>query len=73
VIPVFSAVHVSKYCSGGFSESTLASWKEVCNTDNAREFKVPELRAAKPVKKLRRVIANFISSAQILPGRVTPM
>jgi len=45
----------------------------VCNTDNAREFKVPELRAAKPVKKLRRVIANFISSAQILPGRVTPM
>src|SRR5216683_3243553 len=59
VIPVFWAVHVSKYCSGGFSESILASWKEFRNIGNAREFKVPALRAAKPVTKSRRVI-NFI-------------
>jgi hypothetical protein len=60
VIPVFWAVHVSKYCSGGFSESILASWQEFRNIGNAREFKVPALRAAKPVIKSRRVITNFI-------------
>jgi hypothetical protein len=60
VIPVFWAVHVSKYCSGGFSESILASWEEFRNIGNARGFKVPALRAAKPVTKSRRVIANFI-------------
>jgi hypothetical protein len=60
VIPVFWAVHVSKYCPGGFSESILASWEEFRNIGNAREFKVPALRAAKPVTNSRRVIANFI-------------
>jgi hypothetical protein len=60
VIPVFWAVHVSKYCSGGFSESILPSWKEFRNIGNAWEFKVPALRAAKPVIKSRRVITNFI-------------
>jgi hypothetical protein len=60
VIPVFWAIHVSKYGSGGFSESVLESWDEFRNIGNAREFKVPALRAAKPVTKPRRVIANFI-------------
>jgi hypothetical protein len=60
VIPVFWAVHVSKYCSGGFAESILASWEEFRDIGDPREFKVPALRAAKPVIKSRRVIANFI-------------
>jgi hypothetical protein len=60
VIPVFWAVHVSKYCLGGFSESILGVWEEFRNIDNAREFKVPALSAATPVTKSRRVIANFI-------------
>src|SRR5260370_42100784 len=60
VMPVVWAVHVSKYCSGGFSESILASWQEFRNIGNALEFKVPALRAAKPVIKSRRVITNFI-------------
>jgi hypothetical protein len=60
VIPVFWAVHVSKYCSGAFSESVLASWELFRKIGNAREFKVPALRAAKPVTNSRRVIAKFM-------------
>jgi hypothetical protein len=71
VIPVFWAVHVSKYCSGDFSESALASWEEFRNIGIAREFKVPALRAAKPVTKSRRVIANFIpQKTAVTPGVV---
>ena len=57
---VADALRPAACCSGGFTESTLASGDEVRNTDNAREFKVPALRAAKPVRKSRRVVANFI-------------
>ena len=60
VIPVFWAVHVSKYCSGGFSESVVATWEEYSNIGSAREFKVSALRAAKPVTKSRRVVANCV-------------
>jgi hypothetical protein len=60
VIPVFWAVHVSKYCSVGFSESSRASCGGYRNIGNALEFKVPALRAANPVTNSRRVTANFI-------------
>jgi hypothetical protein len=60
VIPVLWAVHVSKYCSGGFSESVLATLEESRNIGNARDLKVPAPRAAKPVTKSRRVVANFV-------------
>jgi hypothetical protein len=60
VIPVFWAVQVSKYCSGGFSASILACWKEFRDIGNAREITVPALRAAKPVTKSRRVVRNFM-------------
>jgi hypothetical protein len=62
---VADTLRPAQYCSLGFSESILASREEVRNTDNAGEFKVPALRAAKPVTKSRRVIVNFIDLMQI--------
>ena len=66
-MPVFWAVHVSKYCPGGVPASVLAFWEELPKTGNPRELKVPALSAPRPVTKSRRVIANFVPQISCSP------
>ena len=60
VIPVLSALQISKNGSGSFAESIPVPRDKVRDIDSPGALRVPAATAAKPVKHARRVITNFV-------------